>query len=102
MSIQDIEQATLEFIKDFYKKEYIGRIEVEKLDPEGYSVSLYPQGYYVPTVIYAELNDDKFIKYLREEIRNRKYHLQWYGQLNKREPDLCYPINKSCDCHDKR
>lgn len=100
MSIQDIEQATLEFIRDIYKKEYIGRLEVEKINPIGYIVSLYPQGYYVPTVIYAELEDDKFLKYLRDEIRNRKFHFHWYGQLDKREPNLCYPINKSCN--DKR
>ena len=101
MQIQDIEQATLEFIKDFYKKEYTGKIEVKKLEPKGYSVTLFLQGRYVPTTFYAELDDDKFLKYLREEIRNKKYHLQWYGELNKREPYSCYPINKSCKCHDR-
>lgn len=97
MSITDIEQATLNFIKTFSKREYIGKIKVEKLDPVGFSVTLYPQGRYVPTVFSAEIDDEqKFLKYLREEIRNRKFHLQWYGELNKRESSLCYPINKSC------
>lgn len=100
MQTTDIKQATLEFIKTFCKKEYIGKIEVEKLNPQGFSVTLFPQGIYVPTVFYAEVDDKKFLKYLREEIRNKKYHLQWYGELNKREPDYC-PINKSCNCHDK-
>lgn len=98
MQTQDIEQATLEFIRTFYHKEYVGKIKVDKLDPIGYSVTLFPQGQYVPHTIYAELDDKKFLKYLREEIRNRKYHLQWYGELNHREPDLCYLINKSCAC----
>ncbi len=101
MSIQDIEQATLEFIRVFYNLNYTGKIEVDKLDPVGFSVTLFPQGQYVPVVFYAELDDNKFLKYLKEEIRNRKYHLQWYGELNKREKDLCCPINKSCNCHDK-
>ena len=101
MQTQDIERATLEYIKTFYNLDYVGKIEVKKLDPVGFSVTLFPQGQYVPTTFYAAIEDKKFLKYLREEIRNRKYHLQWYGELNKREPDLCYPINKSCDCHDK-
>ena len=49
-------------------------------------------------VFYAELDDSKILKYLKEEIRNKKFHLSQYGVLNKREPDLCYPINKSCNC----
>lgn len=101
MLIQDIEQATREFIKNFYNLVYTGKLEVTKLNPIGYSVTLFPQGRYVPMTFYAELDDEKFLKYLKEEIRNRKLHLQWYGELNKREPDLCYPINKSCKCHDK-
>lgn len=101
MQATDIEQATLEFIRTFYKKEYVGKIEVEKLNPVGFSVTLYPQGQYVPNTFYAEIDDKKFLKYLREEIRNKKFHLYWCGELNKREPDLCYPINKSCNCHDR-
>jgi hypothetical protein len=60
---------------------------------------MYPQGQYVPMVFYAELDDDKFLKYLREEIRIRNYHLAQYGELNKRE--RCYPITKPCSCNDK-
>lgn len=101
MQTTDIKQATLDFIKTFCKREYVGKIEVEKLDPVGFMVTLFPQGRYVPSVFYAELEDKKFLKYLREEIRNRKYHLQWYGELNKIEPDSCQPINKSCKCNDK-
>lgn len=101
MSIQDIKQATLDFIKTYSNKEYIGKITVNKLDPVGYEVIIYPQGTYVPMVFYAELEDEKFLKYLKEEIRIKKFHLSNYGQLDKREPDLCYPINKSCSCNDK-
>lgn len=99
MQTEDIEQATLELIRTFYKKEYIGKIEVKKLEPKGFCVTLFPQGQYIPTTFYAEIDDKKFLKYLREEIRNKKYHLQWYGELNHREPSSCYPINKSC--HDR-
>lgn len=101
MQVTDIEQVTLDFIKNFSKKEYIGKIVVNKLNPIGYEVILYPQGEYVPMVFYAELDDSDFLKYLREEIRNKSFHLSQYGVLNKREPDLCYPINNSCSCNDK-
>lgn len=102
MSIQDIEQATLEYIKDIFNKEYIGKIIVKELDPIGYSVSLYPNGQYYPHVFDAELEDDRFLKYLKQELRGRRYHLQWYAELNLRDPVPCEPIQKSCSCNDKR
>lgn len=92
MQVMDIEQATLDLIKTFYKVEYTGKITVDKLEPQGYCITLFPQGQYVPTIFYAELDDKKFLKYLREEIRNRKFHLQQYGVLNKVDPI----INKQC------
>lgn len=101
MLIQDIKQVTLDFIKTFYNKNYVGKILVNKLEPVGYEVILYPQGEYVPMVFYAELEDEQFIKYLKEEIRTKKFHLSNYGNLNKKDLDICYPINKSCSCNDK-
>ena len=98
MLIQDIEQATREYIKTFSNYDYVGPIHINKLDPQGYEVNINPQGPYIPMVFYAELDDSKFLKYLKEEIRIKKFHLSQYGVLNKREPDLCYPINKSCNC----
>lgn len=102
MQKQDIEQAILDFIKTYSNKDYVGKIKINNLIPKGYEVILYPQGEFVPLVFYAELDDDKFLKYLKEEIRNKKFHLSNYGELNKREPNLCYPINNSCSCNDKR
>lgn len=101
MLIQDLEQVILEYIRDIFKKEYIGKIVIKKLNPIGYSVSLFPQGQYHPHVFDAELEDDKFLKYLKQELRNRRYHLQWYAELNLRDPVPCVPIKKSCSCNDK-
>ena len=86
MTKEELEQVIRTSIMDTFKLEYTGKIKIIKLDPIGYSVSLYPQGEYVPLVFDAELEDDLFIKYLIEDLRNRKFHLQWYGTLNKREP----------------
>lgn len=101
MSITDIEQLTLDFIRTFYKKEYIGKLEVEALEPEGYSVTLYPQGEYEPMQFCAYLDDEAFVKQLREFIRQRKFHLCTYGRMEKVQPYLCQPINKSCSCNDE-
>lgn len=102
MLIQDIEQVTRDFIKMFSNKEYTGTITVNKLNPIGYEVILYQQGTYVPMVFYAELEGNDFIKFLREEIRAKKFHLSQYGQLNKIEPTTCVPTSKACKCNDKR
>lgn len=101
MQTLDIEQAIRDFIKIISKKEYIGKIKVLELQPQGYEVTLYPQGEYVPMVFYAELDDESFLKYLKEEIRNKKFHFSEYGVLNKFEPDMCRPIKNSCSCNDK-
>ena len=77
MQTTDIEQATLEFIRTFYKLEYVGKIEVKKLNPVGFSVTLFPQGQYVPTTFYAEVDDKKFLKYLREEIARARSMLAY-------------------------
>lgn len=98
MLIQDIEQATRDLIQKFSNYNYVGPIQVNKLNPIGYEVILYPQGQYVPMVFYAELDDKNFLKYLQKEIRAKSFHLSQYGILNKREPNTCYPINKSCNC----
>lgn len=85
MTTTELEQVIRTSICNTFKREYTGKIKIKKLDPVGYSVSLYPQGEYIPLVFDAELEDDLFIKYLIEDIRNRKFHLQWYGTLNKIE-----------------
>lgn len=102
MLIQDLEQATLDFIRTIFNVEYTGKIKVSKIDPIGYEVVLYPQGELVPMVIYGELDDTSFLKYLKQELRTKNFHLSTYGQLNKREPVICNPISKSCSCNDIR
>lgn len=102
MQTQDIEHLILEYIKDISNKIFIGKLSVEKLNPVGYNVKFYIHGRYEPIVIHAELEDEKFLKFIRNEISLKKFHLFDSGELNKREPTLCHPIDKSCKCNDKR
>ena len=52
--------------------EFIGTIKVEDLDPIGYKVSLNLDRSENPLVLIADLPDDKFLEFIREELRSRK------------------------------
>lgn len=98
MTTEELEQVTREYILDIYKKQYIGKIKIQKLDPIGYSIHL---GLHVPErplVIYAELEDSKFLKFLRQELKTRRLDSVHYGELN-----LIYPSkNTECICQQKK
>ncbi len=100
MTIQDLEQVIHEYIRDIYKKEYIGKISIQKLNPVGYCIKLGMDVPEKPTTIYAELEDDKFLKFLKREIKDRLYNLVYYGKLNLFYPADCSPIKSSCACND--
>lgn len=102
MKTQDLEQVIREYLKDIYHKVYIGKIKVEKLHPIGYAVSIGLDRPLQPDTIYAELDDAAFIPFLKQELKDKCWHLVDWGELNLREPVECHPIDRSCSCHDKR
>jgi len=74
MTHTDLKQAILDCIRQLYKMEFIGEIKIEDLDPIGYKVSLNLDRSENPLVLIADLPDDKFLEFMREEIRSRKLH----------------------------
>lgn len=102
MTETELERVTREYILDIYKKEYIGKIKVQKLCPIGYSIHLGMSTPMQPLVICAELEDSEFLKFLKQELKVKKFHLAYYGKLQLTYPYDCNPTNTSCDCHDKR
>ena len=82
MTTQELEQVIHDYIIDIYKMKYIGRMKITKLDPVGYCIQLGMDRPYQPTTIYAEFPDDKFLKFLKQELRDRKLDLTQYGELN--------------------
>lgn len=80
MSIeQEIEQAILDIFKQEYCKEYVGDIEVTKLTPIGYKVRLGMNNTDKPIYIAAELEKDSFLKYFRQEVRDRDFDtVNWF------------------------
>lgn len=96
MTETQLEQVIREYFLDICKKEYIGKITIKKLDPIGYNVHLGLDAANKYHVLYAELEDDKFLKFIREEIK--KFIHRYYGELNKLYPYDCEPRDTACNC----
>lgn len=102
MTTTELEQVIRDYILDISKKQYIGKITIQKLNPVGYCIHLYMNTPEKPIVIYAELDDQRFLKFLRKELVDRRFNLVHYGELQLNYQYECSPINKSCSCNDKR
>ena len=85
-------------IEAIYHKKYIGTLEVSKLNP-GWRVRLGMNNTDKPIIISAELPDDKFLKFFREELLNRDLDSVSYFLGYKEYPDNGCPIKSSCKCN---
>ena len=74
MTHTDLKQVILDCIRQLYKMEFIGEIKIENLNPIGYKVSLNLDRSENPLVLIADLPDNKFLKFIKEELRSRKLH----------------------------
>lgn len=101
MLIQDLERVIRDYILDIFHKQYIGKLHIDKLDPIGYCIKLGMDTPAQPITIYAELEDVDFLKFLRKELKNRLFHLSYYGKLQLVYPADCKPINSKCSCNDR-
>jgi len=86
MTTTELDQVIHEYIRDIYNKEYIGKLLIEKLNPIGYCIRFGLNTPEKPMVIYAELEDKPFLKFLRQELKDRRFNLIYYGELK-----LIYP-----------
>lgn len=101
MTEQELEQVIREYLLDIYKAKYIGKIGIKKLSPFGYQISLGTNTPECPDIIYAELKDREFLKFLKEELKHRRFNTIFCGKLFKTMPSECNTINKACSCNDK-
>jgi hypothetical protein len=74
-------------MRELYSREFIGDIKIENLDPVGYKVSINCNKTENPTVIISDLPDEKFLPFIKEEIRNRKFHMVNYYSASKLPPE---------------
>lgn len=81
MHIRDIELQIRELILELYGKQYIGKLEIEPLDTKGYCVTFRMQDTNLPITICAELEDEEFFKYLKQELKDMQLHRVTYSTL---------------------
>lgn len=101
MTTTELEQVIREYILDIYNKEYIGKLSIQKLNPVGYYIKFGLDRPDQPLVIYAELEDSKFLKFLRQELKDKRFNLIYYGKLQLTYPYDCNPRNTACECRKK-
>lgn len=93
MTHTELKQAILEYIRDTYKREFIGELKIEDLDPVGYKVSFNLDRSENPLVIIADLPDEEFLPFIKEELRSRKlFKVKHYlaTKLPPEQHNLCY------------
>lgn len=100
MTVQELEQVIHEYILDIYHEKYIGKMNILKINPIGYKVELSLSTPNKPLVIYAELEDEDFLKFIRNELKAKRFNLINYGQLQLTYPYESDCINKLCKCND--
>lgn len=102
MTTTELEQVIQDYFLDIYGKRYVGKMNITKLDPVGYCIELFmDRNTNRPTVIYAELEDQKFLKFLKQQIRDMRINLMYYGILKLTYRTDCNPINSACSCNDQ-
>lgn len=93
MTHTELKQVILGYMRDLYKMEYIGGLEIQNLDPVGYKVSFNFDRSEMPLVIIADLPDEEFLPFIKEELRSRKLQRVKYYNATKLPPEqhnLCY------------
>lgn len=74
-------------MRELYKMEFIGEIKIEDLEPVGYKVAFNFNRSENPVVIIADLPDEEFLPFIKEEIRSRKFHKVKYCSASKLPPE---------------
>nr|DAX09113.1 MAG TPA: Putative transposase [Bacteriophage sp.] len=87
MTHTELKQAILDYIRELYEMEYIGGLEITDLDPVGYKISFNFDKSEMPLVIIADLPDEEFLPFIKEELRSRKLHRVKYFGATKLPPE---------------
>lgn len=81
-------------MKNIYKADYIGKLEVLK-KPEGFLIKIGIPTPEAPIILYTELKGDKLIEFLEKDLRDRKLSPHFFGTIK-----LAYPVG--CNNHVNR
>ena len=86
MTLTELKQVILDYIRDIYKREYVGGLDIKQLEPTGYKVSFYLNRGEYPLSIITDLPEKEFIPFIKEELRSRKLHKTKYFSATKVPP----------------
>lgn len=95
MTTQDLEAVILEYMKDIYKADYVGKLQVTKQN-KGFLIELGMNTPEAPIVIYVELTGDKLLKFLKKELRDRNLSPRFFGNISLVYINNCNQTYKKC------
>lgn len=81
MTHQALIAAIQDIIRCQHNREFTGKITVKDLEPEGYSVG-FEVIQYRPLYISATLPDEEFLKYMKQELRNKAFIFARYYETS--------------------
>lgn len=70
--MEELKQKLIQIIQEVYRKIYIGKLQVERLNPVGLVVKLGLNIDEKPITIAADLEDEQFLDFFRKEIREKR------------------------------
>lgn len=94
MTTQELEQQILQLLTDIYKAKYIGKLEVKKIG-KGFSIKLGLLTPEAPYHIYAELDGKPLIKFIRQQLIDRRLNPEFFQQVQTTYISHCN--TKCCD-----
>ena len=69
MTLTELKQVILDYIRDLYEREYVGGLDIQQLDPTGYKVSFYLNRGEDPLNIITDLSEEEFLPFIKEELK---------------------------------
>lgn len=72
MTHEELIAAIQDIIRCQHNREFTGKITIKDLEPEGYSVG-FEVIQYRPLYISATLPDEEFLKFMKQELRNKAF-----------------------------
>lgn len=82
MTPTDLTQQIRDFIKTTFGRDFINAIVVKPLVPQGYIVSLEAEQQH-PVTYSAELSDDEFMAYIKNELKRSRIFRMDYNQAQR-------------------
>ena len=78
-----MKQAILDYMIQCLGVVFNGKLTIEDLEPEGYKVQINLDNSENPITLMADLPDDEFLCFVKEELRSRKLHRLEHFKLQK-------------------